>query len=91
MQITIAWTIPYEKITNEHGEIKKESVMEIVPHTVVMVAGESREFKIYFKPVRLDQCYVQRIDGYAYFKNQRTFRLIDDRFLTPPWCEIQSR
>ena len=30
--------------------------------------------------------FVSELEAYVYFKNQRTFRLVNDHSLTPPWC-----
>jgi hypothetical protein len=61
-------------------------VFHAEPFNVDINPGKTQQFKIYFKPKQSNRNYFSEIEAYVYFKNQRTFRLVDDATLTPPWC-----
>ncbi|CAN0236411.1 unnamed protein product, partial [Phaeothamnion confervicola] len=43
-------------------------------------------FQVTFVPTTADAYVVRELEAYVFFKNQRTFRLVKDEVLTPPWC-----
>ena len=38
-----------------------------------------------FQPVQSNRNYFSELEAYVFFKNQRTFRLVNDPTATPPW------
>ena len=57
-----------------------------MPPTTDIGPGSTISFKLVFKPFQTDRNYVAELEAFVYFKNQRTFRLVNDTSLTPPWC-----
>lgn len=41
--------------------------------------------QIAFRPTQEDFYYGQELEAYAFYKQNRTFRLVDDETFTPPW------
>ncbi|KAG5175992.1 hypothetical protein JKP88DRAFT_259052 [Tribonema minus] len=48
--------------------------------------GGSAAFAVRFAPRAENMYYLHEIEACVFFKNQRTFRLVRDATLTPPWC-----
>jgi len=42
--------------------------------------------QVTFQPVQSNRNYFSELEAYVFFKNQRTFRLVNDPTATPPWC-----
>ena len=58
----------------------------ITPMTEDINPGASASFLIAFNPLQSNRNYVSDLEAFVYFKNQRTFRLVNDATMTPPWC-----
>lgn len=82
-KVSMFWDI--SRIVGETGEIQ-DSAFFITPETADINSGHSQTFKITFRPFQMDRNYVSEMEAFVYFKNQRTFRLVNDETLTPPWC-----
>jgi len=41
--------------------------------------------QVTFQPVQSNRNYFSELEAYVFFKNQRTFRLVNDPTATPPW------
>eukprot|EP01136_Pigoraptor_vietnamica_P041035 Opistho-1_new@13534 len=65
---------------------KEEDVFTVDPPEQEIGPGESCVFKVGFNPQLANQFYGIEIEGYAYFRSMRTFRLVNDATFTPPWC-----
>lgn len=74
-KVTVQWALP----TQPCG-------FEVLPHQADVAAGATVEFRVVFKPLKSGRYYCQELEAYVYFKNQRTFRLVKDQTLQPPWC-----
>jgi hypothetical protein len=82
-KVSMFWDV--SRIVSETGEIQDSSFF-ITPETADINAGHTQTFKITFRPFQTDRNYVSEMEAFVYFKNQRTFRLVNDETLTPPWC-----
>jgi len=58
----------------------------VYPTAIDIKAGSSAEFNVSFRPPIDDQLYHETLECYAYFKTNRTFRLVTDKTFSPPWC-----
>ena len=47
--------------------------------------GKSYTFNVTFKPVQSNRNYFSEMEAFVFFKNQRTFRLVNDHTASPPW------
>ncbi|CAM9246985.1 unnamed protein product, partial [Ectocarpus fasciculatus] len=65
-----------------------ESVFLISPSGAEIGSKKSMKFKITFSPRNTNRNFVNELECVAFFKNQRTFRLVNDTTLTPPWTMI---
>lgn len=76
------WRIPdYDKTDKYQTENEFQispSVAEIEPHKTI-------QFRIMFKPGRDNFYYCRELEGYATFKINRNFRLVNDSTLSPSW------
>ena len=61
-------------------------VFRVEPNDSEIAPGKSLTFKIYFNPKQSNRNFLNDLEVYCFFKNQRTFRLVNDATLTPPWC-----
>ena len=61
-------------------------VFDVVPRTADIAAGRSADFKFMFRPHLANTYFCREVACYAYFKTQRTFRLVKDETMQPPWC-----
>ena len=57
----------------------------VEPKSIDLNPGKTQTFKVYFRPMQSNRNYVSELEAMVYFKNQRTFRLVNDSTLTPPW------
>ena len=48
--------------------------------------GQTVNFAVNFYPLQSNRNYVSDLEAMVFFKNQRTFRLVNDATMTPPWC-----
>lgn len=81
-KVAIMWFPP--KIRSDVGQ--GEPVFRIEPNEAEIVPGKSLKFKVYFNPLQSNRNFLSDVEVYCFFKNQRTFRLVNDATLTPPWC-----
>ena len=82
-KVTVVWKVP--RTVNDMGEYEQPA-FEVSPLTCDINPGQSAPFKIVFKPHQTDRNFVGELEALVFFKNQRTFRLVNDATLTPPWC-----
>jgi len=82
-KVTLVWQIP--RTVNDAGDFEIPA-FEVTPNTVDISPGQSASFKIIFRPFQTDRNFVSELEAFVFFKNQRTFRLVNDTTLTPPWC-----
>ena len=75
-------------IITDDREKKLISILQafkVDPPTTEINPGKSQTFDIIFNPNQSNRNFVSEIEAFVYFKNQRTFRLVNDHSLTPPW------
>ena len=58
----------------------------VSPSTLDIAPGRTGEFRVAFTPSQDNFYYSQEIEAYAFFKSNRTFRLVNAASFTPPWC-----
>ena len=58
----------------------------VSPESLDIAPGRTGTFRIAFMPTQENFYYSQEIEAYAFFKSNRTFRLVHDDSFTPPWC-----
>lgn len=85
-KVAIAWFAP--ALQDYIGQDGNQTAFIIEPPTDEIPPGKNAKFKIIFNPFQSNRNYFCELEMYAYFKNQRTFRLVNDATLTPPWCLI---
>ena len=76
-KVCVIWKLP---------KTGSESDFVVEPMTCDVSSSSSQKFKVYFKPLQSDRNYLSELEVFVYFKNQRTFRLVTDACMTPPWC-----
>ncbi len=72
-------------IDQEEREIAQLQAFAISPLVADINPGQSQTFLITFVPKQSSRNFLSELEAYVYFKNQRTFRLVNDFSLTPPW------
>jgi len=75
-KVTVQWIVPSDGAAD----------FSVSPVSVDIGAGRSFDFKFVFRPSQTNFYYCQEVEAYVFFKNQRTFRLVNDAVLQPPWC-----
>jgi hypothetical protein len=73
-------------IDREEKELAELQAFSITPAMCDINPGQSQSFQISFVPKQSNRNFISELEAYVYFKNQRTFRLVNDFSLTPPWC-----
>jgi len=58
----------------------------VSPASAEIPANQSANFQVTFVPKQSSRNFVSELEAFVSFKNQRTFRLVNDHSLTPPWC-----
>ena len=82
-KVVLVWQVP--RSIADDGEIQQPA-FEILPATSDIAPGNTVSFKLVFRPFQTNRNFVAELEAFVYFKNQRTFRLVNDTTLTPPWC-----
>jgi len=59
---------------------------DVLPREADIGPGQQREFKVVCHPQHTNAYFCRELEAVAYFKTQRTFRLVHDATLQPPWC-----
>ena len=77
-----------EIITKDRAEQELSLIQAfiITPSCADINPNQSLTFNISFNPKQSSRNFLTELEGYVYFKNQRTFRLVNDYSLVPPWC-----
>eukprot|EP00981_Chlorochromonas_danica_P008461 scaffold2193_cov179-Ochromonas_danica.AAC.40 len=66
--------------------IRALQAFAVQPISTEINPGQSANFFITFCPKQSNRNFVSELEAYVFFKNQRTFRLVNDFSLVPPWC-----
>lgn len=67
---------------------EKISVFSVSPCTTSISPNETVNFTVKFQPDGPDRIYGSELEGFAYFKSQRQFELVNERFISPPFCVL---
>jgi hypothetical protein len=91
-KVAVVWACPPDNSSADSGDGTQDTVttlscvFDVEPGEADINAGKSQTFKVNFRPLQSNRNYVSELEAYVYFKNQRTFRLVNDATMTPPWC-----
>lgn len=77
-KVCVVWEIPLD--------MGGPCAFQVDPPTLEIGAGASAKCRVTFKPQQSNRNFLSELEAFVYFKNQRTFRLVNDSTLTPPWC-----
>ena len=81
-KISVAWT-PCPLVEAEGQESKAD--FSVSPAYADIAKGETQDFTVKFHP-RCSNCYSSiALEAQVFFKSQRSFRLVNDAVLAPPW------
>jgi hypothetical protein len=75
--------ISVDRVDRERAILQAFSV---TPLTCDINPGQSASFEVTFVPKQSNRNYTNELEAFVFFKNQRTFRLVNDYSLTPPFC-----
>ena len=78
-KVTVNWFIP----SPDDGDSQKDFV--VYPPISDIMPKQSVSFKVYFSPSAQNFYYCQDLEAVVFFKSQRSFRLVTDATLQPPW------
>lgn len=81
-KVAVMWFPP--KVRGDGG--LSDAVFRVEPPEAEIAPGQSLKVKVYFHPEQSNRNFLNDLEAYCFFKNQRTFRLVNDPTLTPPWC-----
>ena len=79
-KVAVQWVIPGAEDNDGRPDF------DISPRHVDVGPGRTQEFQFLFRPSQSNYYYCQELEAYVFFKNQRTFRLVNDALQQPPWC-----
>ncbi|KAK1944833.1 Cilia- and flagella-associated protein 65 [Phytophthora citrophthora] len=85
-KITCSWRVAVAPGSSESSD--DQSVFQVFPSTSDIAAGATAEFRVAFQPSRVNSYYFAELEGFASFKSNRTFRLVNVDTFTPPWCLV---
>lgn len=77
----------HEMITVDRAEKEFAALQafSVTPSMAEINPGATMTFDISFVPKQSSRNFLSELEAYVYFKNQRTFRLVNDYSFTPPW------
>lgn len=83
-KISVAWFVPKVggSMTSEYDSL---AVFSVNPVTADVEAKKSQVFSITFSSKQSNRNFVSEAEAIVYLKNQRTFRLVNDATMSPPW------
>ena len=99
-KISVMWALPQvhgtrmSMLDQEDGIVTNNSTdnpsmqpsFDVEPNNADINPGKSQTFLIIFKPYQSNRNSVSELEAFVFFKNQRTFRLVNDTTMSPPWC-----
>ncbi|XP_022101804.1 cilia- and flagella-associated protein 65-like isoform X2 [Acanthaster planci] len=62
------------------------NVFSVTPITCDIPPLKMTSFRISFKPGAPNQFFAVELEGYAFYKSMRDYRLVQDETFCPPWC-----
>lgn len=94
-KVSVNWFVP--AVSNLGGDkdslalvTEPVAAFEVDPPVADINAGKSMSFRVYFRPKQSNRNFVSELEAFVFFKNQRTFRLVNDATMSPPWCLTMS-
>lgn len=86
-KVTCAWRVSAADAPLDKGDAR---AFQVFPESADIAAGTTGEFRVAFTPTQSNAYYFAELEGFAAFKSNRTFRLVNTETLTPPWCVLAS-
>lgn len=83
-KVSIMWFPPAAH--DDHSNQVILPVFSIYPPNAEIGSKKKQSFRVVFHPTQSNCNFVSELEIYGFFKNQRTFRLVNDATLTPPWA-----
>ena len=81
-KISVAWTPPpLIEVENE----KPAADFSVSPDYADVAAGQSLDFTVRFHPRKPNVYSLVDLEATVFYKSQRSFRLVNDAVLAPPW------
>ena len=78
-KVSVNWFVP----SPDDGDKQKD--FSVFPPISDIMPKQSATFKVYFSPSAQNFYYCQDLEAVVFFKSQRSFRLVHDATLQPPW------
>ncbi|XP_071942190.1 cilia- and flagella-associated protein 65-like [Antedon mediterranea] len=63
-----------------------DNTFSVSPVTCDIPPLKMTSFRVTFKPNSPNQFYGSELEGYAFYKSMRDYRLVQDETFCPPWC-----
>ena len=80
--VTVAWDADRRSASVQPSEAQP---FRFTPSKMDIPANGSATFTLIFQAPQSDQLYSRELSAFVFFKNQRSFRLVNDATLTAPW------
>ncbi|TMW64193.1 hypothetical protein Poli38472_012815 [Pythium oligandrum] len=88
-KVTCTWRVSSVGSRAPAGRtIPDSGVFQVFPDVQDIGAGATAEFRVAFQPSEENTYYFAELEGFASFKSNRTFRLVNIETFTPPWCVV---
>ena len=84
-KISVAWFIPRVGSAIGSGNNCSPAVFSVTPVVADIEAKNSCTFEVTFNSKQSNRNFVSEVEIVAFLKNQRTFRLVNDATMSPPW------
>lgn len=78
-KITVVWRAP--PVQGENGRPD----FSVAPESADIPDGRSADFRVSYHPQRENAYALNSLEAIVFFKSQRSFRLVNDAVLAPPW------
>jgi hypothetical protein len=62
------------------------NVFSVTPVTCDIPPLKMTSFRVSFRPEAPNRFYAAELEGYAFYKSMRDYRLVQDETFCPPWC-----
>jgi hypothetical protein len=85
-KISVVWELPPDSASSDQPGNALECAFSVDPPLLEINAGQCAKCRVTFRPRQSNRNFLAELEAFAFFKNQRTFRLVNDSTLTPPWC-----
>jgi hypothetical protein len=88
-KVTVTWFVPSVDAC-DGSSTRSPAVFNITPSVIDVDANKSQVFSVVFSSKQSNRNFVTEAEVVVFLKNQRTFRLVNDHSMSPPW-NLQMR